>query len=121
MRENDLIAEYVKENYPEILTTFDFACFKLRVTCQEFGKAIAEEIKKIDFSGLNKALREAGEAAKAAEIPGFDQKDCTGCKYERSTNINEHMKFCNYCKRDKTDEEARDCHEDLYEAKENNR
>ena len=121
MRENDLIAEYVKENYPEILGTFDFAMFKLRAACRECGKAIAEEIKKIDFSGLNKALHEAGEAMKTAGISGFDPLDCTGCIHDNSTDIIEHMKFCNVCKRGKSDEYEREYHEDLYEAKENNR
>lgn len=37
MNENDLIAEYIKKRYPEILQTMDFAVFKL-------GKAISKVI-----------------------------------------------------------------------------
>ena len=37
MNENDLIAEYIKERYPEILQTMDFAFFKL-------GKVISKVI-----------------------------------------------------------------------------
>lgn len=37
MNENDLIAEYIKERYPEILQTMDFTVFKV-------GKAISKVI-----------------------------------------------------------------------------
>lgn len=117
MNDNDLIAEYIKENYPEMLGTFDFAMYKLHAACRELGKVIAEEIKKIDFSGLNKALHEAGEAMKTAGISGFDPLDCTGCVHEESGNRTKKM-ICAWCKRKQTDEDARNYHADLYESPE---
>lgn len=117
MSENDVIAEYVKEKYPEILETMDFAVYKFGAAVRETRDKLVEAIRKIDFSGLNKAVHEVAEAAKAAELPGFTQDDCAGCKHENSTDIIEYWKFCNICKRGKNDEYEREYHEDLYEAR----
>lgn len=52
MNENDLIAEYVKERYPEILQTMDFAVFKLSACCRRIANEIIESLKNIDFVEL---------------------------------------------------------------------
>ena len=44
--------------------------------------------------------------------------ECNGCKYEESTDIKIHMQYCLHCKRGYLAEEARDLHDDLFEAKE---
>lgn len=43
---------------------------------------------------------------------------CSGCKYEKSTNIKELLAFCAHCKRAYSHEEDRKIHEDRYEAEE---
>lgn len=43
---------------------------------------------------------------------------CSGCKYEKSTNIKELLAFCTHCKRAYSHEEDREIHEDRYEAEE---
>jgi hypothetical protein len=40
---------------------------------------------------------------------------CSGCKYEKSTNIKELLAFCAHCKRAYSHEEDREIHEDRYE------
>lgn len=42
MSENDIIAEYVKEQYPWILNTIDFAVYKLKMQC----KTMVDELKE---------------------------------------------------------------------------
>ena len=36
MNENDIIAEYVKENHPDILNTTDFALYRILVALRKF-------------------------------------------------------------------------------------
>lgn len=43
---------------------------------------------------------------------------CSGCKYEKSTNIKELLAFCTHCKRAYSHEEDREIHEDRYEVEE---
>lgn len=40
MSENDYIAEYIKEKYPEFIDTFDFSCWKLVKVFGEMFEAI---------------------------------------------------------------------------------
>ena len=47
MNENDLIAEYVKENYPELLQTMDFAVFKLGKTISKVISDCFDPIKNL--------------------------------------------------------------------------
>lgn len=47
MNENDLIAEYVKENYPELLQTMDFAVFKLGKTISNVISDCFDPIKNL--------------------------------------------------------------------------
>ena len=52
--ENDLIAEFVKEKYPELLTTLDFAIFRISKVCQQIANDIFDSFKNIDISELKK-------------------------------------------------------------------
>lgn len=56
MTRNDVIAEYVKERFPEILTTIDFAVFSLKMACKSSVDSFEKAIKKIDFSHLQKTV-----------------------------------------------------------------
>ena len=47
MNENDLIAEYIKERYPEILQTMDFTVFKFRKTISKVITDCFEPIKNL--------------------------------------------------------------------------
>lgn len=118
MSENDLIAEYVKERYPELLGTFDFVAYKLNACARKSVEILAAQFAKIDFSAAQEATSKLAyylSLANATEnIPPLD---CTGCKYERSTDIMKHVKFCNFCRRSKTDAVARENHEDLFVKK----
>lgn len=39
MNENDIIAMYVKEKYPELINTVDFSMFRLKTTADEASRA----------------------------------------------------------------------------------
>ena len=56
--ENDLIAEYIKENYPELIATMDFALFRIRKACQQFTINFLDSFKKIDLSELKKSIND---------------------------------------------------------------
>lgn len=45
--ENDYIAEFVKERYPEILDTFEYASYRLNVACCELRDCVAEGIVEV--------------------------------------------------------------------------
>lgn len=61
MTENDIIAEYVKRKYPEILTSIDFAAFHVGMTCKSFSDVISKSIRNIDFSKLKEAFKPLNE------------------------------------------------------------
>lgn len=61
MTRNDIIAEYVKRNYPEILTTTDFAAFQFRMACISFSDAVRKSIRSIDFSKLKETFKPLSE------------------------------------------------------------
>ena len=44
MSENDIIAEYIKEHYPELLATFSFAAYKLGRRARELAENLIEPI-----------------------------------------------------------------------------
>jgi len=67
MSENDIIAEYVKREFPEILKTFSFASFRLRIACRNFADSCIEAIKKFD-SSLAQAAEQAAHAADGLKI-----------------------------------------------------
>lgn len=55
MSENDIIAEYVKERFPEILETFDFKEYTLLIIVREGINKLFETLEKpIEF--LQKVL-----------------------------------------------------------------
>lgn len=45
MSENDVIAEYVKERYPWILDTIDFAIYKLKMQWKSMTNEIKESLR----------------------------------------------------------------------------
>ena len=45
MSENDVIAEYVKERYPWILDTIDFAIYKLKMQWKSMANEIKESLR----------------------------------------------------------------------------
>ena len=83
MNNNDLIAEYVKEKYPEILTTCDFAVFQLKAAVAELGKNIGNGIKEIvdsiDWKQLkqisDEALKQAEQDEKEEEVKRNEVKE----------------------------------------------
>ena len=46
MSENDYIAEYIKENRPEIVHSIDFYCWKIKRVFEEVANGIKGAIKK---------------------------------------------------------------------------
>ncbi len=54
MSKNDIIAEYVKQNYPEILATTDFAIFSLQMVVRNFTKTFSKAIKQVNFEKVKK-------------------------------------------------------------------
>lgn len=52
MNENDIIAEYIKSKYPELLYTTDFALYKLGKGIKDFVNRFKENLKKINFSNI---------------------------------------------------------------------
>lgn len=58
MSKNDIIAEYVKQNYPEILATTDFAIFSLQMVVRNFtktfSKTFSKAIKQVNFEKVKK-------------------------------------------------------------------
>lgn len=61
MSDNDIIAEYIKERYPEVLTTADFALFKLEIACRKFANDFLESFKKIDLQEIQKLANKINE------------------------------------------------------------
>lgn len=58
MTENDMIAEYIKERMPELLTTCDFALYRLGYRLQEMASDIVEAAKQIDWNKVLEKLNE---------------------------------------------------------------
>ena len=52
MGENDVIADYVKEHYPEILETIDFNLYKLSYACRSFCESFSNAFKGVDLKKL---------------------------------------------------------------------
>lgn len=61
MNENDIIAEFVKEKYPELLGTYDFAWFRLRKAALKMQSDIAEGLKEIDFDSAKKEVEKVNK------------------------------------------------------------
>lgn len=73
-------------------------------------------LKKMKKLGLIAKLRESRDSM--AEKNNKEPSPCSGCKYEKSTNIKELLAFCTHCKRAYSHEEDREIHEDRYEVEE---
>lgn len=61
MSENDMIAEYIKERFPDILNTTDFALYKFSCACRNLVCSFKESFKNIDFNKIAEQLKESGE------------------------------------------------------------
>lgn len=53
MTENDYIAEYIKERYPKILSSFDYVAWKINKMWSNAMNALAKELRKVDWSKLD--------------------------------------------------------------------
>ena len=58
MNENDIIAEYVKSKFPNILSTADFALYRLGYRLQEIASGVVEAAMQIDWEAVSKAMKE---------------------------------------------------------------
>lgn len=56
MSENDIIAEYVKSRFPNLLATADFGLYKMGVGISETMNIIGESLKDIDWKTLKERL-----------------------------------------------------------------
>lgn len=61
MSENDIIAQYVREKYPEILTGVDFGLYKFSLAWRNMANDLKELFKNIDFSKLAKRVNGSEE------------------------------------------------------------
>lgn len=57
MSENDLIAKYIKERFPEILNTYDFALYKFSYVCKDVVNSFENTFKNIDFNKISEQLK----------------------------------------------------------------
>lgn len=58
MSENDIIAEYVKSKFPNILSTADFALYRLGYRLQEIASGFVESAMQIDWDKVWEKLNE---------------------------------------------------------------
>lgn len=58
MSQNDIIAEYIKTKYPEMLKSSDFAMFKISIAWRSVVNGFKETINNIDFNKLAEAVKE---------------------------------------------------------------
>lgn len=82
MKENDYIAEYVRERRPEIITSFDFVGWKMCRIMQNAVKDIAKAFKNVDITELCKAAAAAGDEIKDCAPESVSCEDCNGCPNE---------------------------------------
>lgn len=80
MRENDIIAEYVKEKYPELLITPEFTFYKLGCALRNVASSFVEAVKRIDLGAAVKAAKEWEEKE---EIMQDTWKQQTMSRFER--------------------------------------
>lgn len=80
MKENDYIAEYVRERRPEIITSFDFVGWKMCRIMQNAVKDIANAFKNVDITELCKAA--AGDEIRDCAPESVSCEDCDGCPNE---------------------------------------
>lgn len=58
MNDNDMIAEYVKSKFPNILSTADFALYRLGYRLQEMASGVVEAAMQIDWGAVLEKLSE---------------------------------------------------------------
>ena len=58
MSENEIIAQYVKERFPELLNSTDFVLYKLGLSFRKIVDDFKEAVKNIDFSKIGEQLKE---------------------------------------------------------------
>ena len=85
MNENDLIAEYVKENYPEILETYDFVSFKLIKAAKELEKIITQKCN--DLFDQTKSIFDKYSVENSIEYlqKVFDKEKCSQTPMESAS------------------------------------
>ena len=64
---DDVIAEYVKAHYPEILETIDFKLYKLSYACRSFCESFSDVFKKVDFKKLKDLAAEFNERSNSID------------------------------------------------------
>lgn len=83
MSENDIIAEYVKERFPKLLKTTDFAFYRLGCCLGNVAKSFVESVKQIDFGAITKAMKEYEEWKETEEVMQDTWKQQTMSRFER--------------------------------------
>jgi len=58
MNENEIIAKYVKSKFPNILSTADFALYRLGYRLQEIASGVVESAMQIDWNAVLEKLNE---------------------------------------------------------------
>jgi hypothetical protein len=71
MRENDIIAEYVKSKFPDILSTADFVLFKLGKTLRSVVQSSYEAYA--EYESAIKECEEQQEAWKQQTMSRFER------------------------------------------------
>jgi len=61
MSENDIIAEYVKSRFPNLLATVDFGLYKTGVVIGETLNGMSKSLKNIDLNALKERLESMNE------------------------------------------------------------
>lgn len=64
MSENDIIAEYIRDKYPEMLGTADFALYKMALALRGVASSIVEAFQKLDLKELQKVADMADSIGK---------------------------------------------------------
>lgn len=62
MRENDYIAEYIKEKRPEIISSFDFFMWKMEKIIAGTVKSVVDAFSGIDLSSVDLSALQQAEA-----------------------------------------------------------
>lgn len=62
MRENDYIAEYIKEKRPELIRSFDFVFWKMSRITADAVKKIIDTFSGIDLSSVDLSALQQAEA-----------------------------------------------------------
>lgn len=96
MNQNDIIAEYVRKNRPEILTSMNFAFFKCGMIFRDFADQCVKSIKDFDFALKAAATTEDGLKVEAPIIDEIhpDEAYCKPGKKYFCISIEEFNNIC---------------------------